>query len=232
MEDKFKIPRSSYDVLERIIKAYGFQDDSASLDDLVRSSGVSKSEISRNNSFLISAGIIENDKTSTQVGKKLALAISNDIVDEIISNWRKIVLSNEFLKKMLQALIIRKGMEESQYINHIAYSAGEAKSARVNSGCRTIIEIFKKSDLIISDNGKLVPNPNISLNILNLPVDEIEDLSEIKTRVEKKGLQSESMLNQTININLNINLDLNNFENDLEKLRSLIESLNNLTSDL
>jgi hypothetical protein len=76
-QEKFKLPRSSYEELCKIINAYGGTSNPASLDDIYKSSGVGKTVISANNKFLLAVEIIEGGvkKSATEKGRKLALAL-------------------------------------------------------------------------------------------------------------------------------------------------------------
>jgi hypothetical protein len=156
-DEKVKLPRSSYEELCKVIKAYGRLDKPSSLDQVKALAGVGKTVISANNSFLSSTGIIEGGRAKivTDLGKNLAKALEHDIPNKIQSAWKQVVEKDEFLNKMALALKIRKTMEESSFISHIAYSAGETKSGFVMTGARTVIDILRASGLISEKDGKL-----------------------------------------------------------------------------
>jgi hypothetical protein len=54
------------------------------------------------------------------------------------------------------AVRIRKSMDESSLEAHVAYSAGQPKTAPVMAGAGTIVEILKLSGLLVEDGGSLV----------------------------------------------------------------------------
>ncbi len=156
-ETKIKLPRSSYEELCKIIKAYGRLDKPGSLDQVNALAGVGKTTVSANNSFLTSIGLIKGGKAkaATAPGKKLAHALEHDISQDIEAGWRAVVEGNEFLRKMALALKIRKTMEESTFVSHIAYSAGETKSTFAKTGARAVIDVLRCSGFIREEDGRL-----------------------------------------------------------------------------
>ena len=103
MSDVYKLPVSSYDELIKIIKVYGSGKVGVpmSLDDLVKSSGMSKTIISKNNGFLVQLGLISegNKKAPSDICKKLANAYSMNLQEQIViiiqKNDEKIGLLNK-----------------------------------------------------------------------------------------------------------------------------------------
>jgi len=158
-DERFKLPRSSYEELCKIIKAYGRITRLASLDEVNALAGVGSTVVSANNSFLASVGVIEGGKakTATPKGKDLAKALEHNITDEIQHQWSRVVQENEFLSKMLTAIQIRRSMELDAFEAHIAYSAGEAKSNQVMTGARTVIDILRAAGAVAEKEGRLTP---------------------------------------------------------------------------
>lgn len=157
-EETFRLPKSSYDELVKIIQAYGSAGEVASLDEVAQTAAMDKTIISRNNAFLASVGIIEGGRAKgvTEKGKLLSRALHYAVPEDVATHWRDIATANEFLQKMVSAVRIRGGMEESALKSHIAYSAGEQKSPFVMAGAGAIVEILKMSRLIKEQDGKLV----------------------------------------------------------------------------
>ena len=156
-EEAFRLPKSSYEELIKIIQAYGNSGQSATLDEVAQSGALEKTSISRNNAFLFSTGIIEGGKAKgiTEIGLRLSRALQHNIADEISACWREIVAPNEFLQKMVTAVGIRGGMEDSALRSHIAYSAGEPRAGFVMAGAGAVIEILKVARLLREQDGKL-----------------------------------------------------------------------------
>ncbi len=56
-EETFRLPKSSYDEIVKIVRAYSNSGQSANLDEVAKAAAMDKTIISRNNAFLISVGI-------------------------------------------------------------------------------------------------------------------------------------------------------------------------------
>lgn len=158
VEEKFRLPLSSYEQLARIIKAYGSMDRPASPDEVGKSAAMHSTIVSRNNAFLVIINVLERGqkKQLTERGRALALALDHNRADEIRRLWRDIVSENEFLQKLVTAVKIREGMETSTLQAHIAYSAGEPRRAEVMTGAAAIVDILKTAGLLAEQDGKLI----------------------------------------------------------------------------
>jgi hypothetical protein len=154
----FKLPGSSFDELIKIVQAYALINKPASLDDVSRRIGMNPTMVSANNGFLISIGILlgGKSKTITPLGKQLGDAISHGIEEEAKRLWRQFVDDSEFLKNVVSAVRIRRGMEEGALKAHIAYSAGVSKSASVTTGAGAVIELLRQAGAIVDEDGKYV----------------------------------------------------------------------------
>lgn len=164
-DEKVKLPRSSYEEFTKIIKAYGQSREAASLDDISKLSAVGRTVVSGNNAFLSAIGVIEggNAKSATSQGKALALALMHEIPNEIQSSWQRIVEESPFLKNMVLAVRIRRGMSVQNFISHIAFSSGEKKSAKVLTGAKTVVDIIRASGLVREKDDKIIPVTEVVL---------------------------------------------------------------------
>jgi len=68
-EENFKLPGSSYSELVKIIRAYGYARDEAALKDVADRAAISRSQVSRNNGFLVSIGILSAGKKIANYGR-------------------------------------------------------------------------------------------------------------------------------------------------------------------
>lgn len=224
-QEKFKLPRSSYEELSKIIVAYGSFDKPAGLEEVAKVLGISKPSISANNAFLSAIGIIEggNRKIRTNKGMDLAKALEHDLLEEVKKNWRQIVEDNDFLQKMNQAVRIRKGMEISSLQAHIAYSAGEPKTSKVMTGARTAIDILLTSGLVKEDNNRIIPE-EIGL------ADETSSTGEGKYGPSAiKVPTTEVSTPPDVSLHIEVRIDAKPSELDGlgEKLKVLIKTLSN-----
>jgi hypothetical protein len=161
MADEFPLPGSSYKELIKIIQAYGRIGTEASLGDVAQLAAMGETIISGNNRFLIAIGVVKagKKKAITPAGAELATALEHQetLPDEVAAKWRVIVDATDFLQKVISAVRIRKGMDQSSLESHIAYSAGQPKTQAVATGSRTIVDILEASGLLKDDGGNLVP---------------------------------------------------------------------------
>ena len=157
-ESKIKLPRSSYEELCKIIKAYGAYQQPVSLDEISKATAMGRTNISANNAFLSYIEVIEGGRTkiATSKGRELSASLEHEIPERIEKAWRDIVEANEFLNKMAIAVKIRRTMEVSSVVSHIAYSAGEKKTAQVMTGARAVVDILRASGLLKEQDGQLL----------------------------------------------------------------------------
>lgn len=155
-EEGFKLPASSYEELTKIIMGYGKSKEPIAPGAISRLTGQNEDQISKNNPFLVSIGVVKGGKkkVATELGFGLARALEHDMPDEIVKNWRDVVLANDFLQKILSAIKIRKGMDAPTLQAHVAYSAGQPKTPRVLTGAKTVTDILRAAGLIAEDDGK------------------------------------------------------------------------------
>jgi hypothetical protein len=221
--EKFKLPRSSYDEIIKIIIAYGKSDKPASLSDIFQSTGINTTHISDNNSFLLAVGLIEGGKAKSPTPKCRALssALDHTYVDKIANGWAVVIQENEFLNKILLAISIRKGMDESQLQTHIAYSAGEPKSDAVMTGARTVIDILRHSGLVEEQDGHIVVSRVISPETDDTGTRKDLPLEPNKVSTTKRSLSS----SYTFHIEIRINATPSELDGLGEKLKALRRSL-------
>ncbi len=164
MPEGFPLPISSYRELTRIIGAYGKAPENSVPADVGRIISINESIVSANNGFLKAVAVITGGKKKnmTAAGKALASAYEYDRQDEIASTWRSLVESNDFLQKIVAAVRIRKGMDESSLDAHVAYSAGQPKTPRALTGAGTVVEILKVAGVLREEGGSLVAAPETS----------------------------------------------------------------------
>lgn len=157
-EELFRLPRSSYDELVKIIQAYASLNKEVSLDQVAQIAAVDPTVISGNNAFLSALGIVQGGKKKsiTSVGKALSLALQHELPGEIKQQWRAVSTSNSFLQKILSAVRIRKGMDNATLQAHIAYSAGQKKNPLTSTGAATVISVLKVAELVYEDSDKIL----------------------------------------------------------------------------
>jgi len=158
MAEEFPLPGSSYKELIKIIQGYGRIGTEAGLPDVARLTAMNETSISANNKFLIAIGVVKGGKKKsiTPIGVELATALEHNLLDEIAAKWRAVVDATDFLQKVIAAVRIRKGMDESSLESHVAYSAGQPRTPGVATGARTVVDILTAAGLLKEEGGNLV----------------------------------------------------------------------------
>ena len=161
-DEKFPLPGSSYKELSKIIDAYSNISGPTAPGPVGQLAVVHETVVSRNNKFLVAAGLIEGGqkKSCTALGTRLGRAIQHEQDEAIASAWKTVVEQTDFFQKIISAIRIRKGMEESALASHIAFTAGSAKNAYARAGAGAIIEILRWSGAVTADGGTLVATNN------------------------------------------------------------------------
>jgi hypothetical protein len=225
-EGAFRLPRSSYNELVKIIMAYGKANKPASLEEISHLCGVGRIPISANNSFLSSIGVIEGGKAklATSKGLKLARALEHEQPEQIKHSWQEVVFQNPFLQKMLTAIRIRRGFDVSGFESHIAYSSGEPKSAGVMTGARTVIDILRAADAIREQDGKLQQASAESPTKTKSDVDEDTEKIEPFVYSLRKGEPAASGM--SVHFEISLQITPSDLEGLGEKLRNFLQELN------
>lgn len=229
-EETFRLPKSSYEELVRIIRAYGTAGNEASLTDVATTAAMNETIISRNNAFLMSVGIIEGGKakSATEKGRVLAMALQHDIPDEISTQWRAIVSESDFLQKMVTAVSIRQGMEPSALQSHIAYSASEPKSPQVMAGAGAVVEILKISGFLKEADGKLVLEPSVNSDISSFRLHgNVQETRKQQPFLSDSGkrLPSPTPTGTNISIQIQVQCSASDIAELAPKLRALLREL-------
>lgn len=233
MSDNFKLPGSSYDEIVKIIQAYasGKQGQSMSLDVLRQATGIDKTNVSRNNGFLMQLELITEgkEKAATETGYKLGRAYTHNIVDDVKQIWLEIIENEEFLGRMISAVKIRGGMDRTSFVSHILYSSGTNPNGNSKAGANTIIDILKLVEVITEVDGKLQINNSVKQREIENPTSKDSIISPSSNSISSREIISEhaTLNSPQIKMNLNITLDLSNFDEMEEKILNLIDKLKN-----
>lgn len=157
-DSAFKLPASSLDEVFKVVQGYATVGKPASLADISKNTGMHPTAVSKNVGFLLSLGLLEGgkNKSPTAVGSKLGLALMHNVPEEVEGILSDIVAESEFLKNVLAAVRIRKGMDISALRSHIAYSAGQSKTGSTTTGTGAVVELLKRSTQLKEEDGKLV----------------------------------------------------------------------------
>lgn len=230
----FKLPGSSLDEVFKVVQGYASIGKKASLLDISKNTGIHTTGISKNVGFLLSLGILEGgrDKVTTSLGMKLGLALMHNVPEELEVILAGIVADDEFLKNILAAVRIRKGMDDSSLRAHIAYSAGQSKTGSTTTGTGAVVELLKRSGHLSEEDGKLVVGiPTTSPTTETVSQEGRVELvsSPVALRATSKVIEADSPFSITIKIEVQCGPD------DLEslgmKLRKVVDDFSDQSAD-
>ena len=215
MTEELKLPHSSFAELTKLIIAFAKSKNPSSLSDLNRLTGIHKTLISSNNGFLESIGAIQggNSKEATEIGKKLGLALANNMEEEVSKNMRYLLSKNEFVESMLTSLEIKPRSSE-EFQSHIAYSLGKELKGRNRTGSGTLIDMLLTSNIIEEKEGILyvknreeqteTSSPNG--NHKNEETDHSTTDDNLQSITTKKIVDNIGASNVTLNINIQLTI--------------------------
>lgn len=164
-EKRLALPGNGYDIIAKILHAYvlsGGGEKPLSLDAVASRAGMDSTQVSRNQGFLISLGLLTSGKSKslTQTGKELALALSNKIDEDIARAWKQIILSSQSARSILDMISIQGAIDKSALPAKIASTLGQPYAGTAKSGINALIEIFEKAGLLEETDG----NYSLALN--------------------------------------------------------------------
>lgn len=161
-----RLPDAGFDVIIRILKAYlsvakGQAGTPVKLDDVVRRAGGGRTQVSGQNGFLGTLGLITggHGKQLTPTGRRLALAVDHPNTEEWVAAWRESVEQSDDLVGIVDSVKVRKEMTTDALLSHIVLTAGVAKSNRSLTGARTVIEVLKAAGVLQEADGTFRAGP-------------------------------------------------------------------------
>ena len=140
---------------------------------------MNKTAVSGNNAFFASIGLIEggNNKHLTDKGLRAALTLDHPGTPEAFDAWRNVIEGSTDLERIVDAIRIRKGMDEDALLSHIVLTAGVPKTARWITGARTIVDILEFAGVVEESEGRI--------RARTLP--ELEDSGTVTMRLTPSG---------------------------------------------
>lgn len=230
----FKLPGSSLDEVFKVVQGYASVGQKASLADISKNTGMHPTAISKNVGFLLSLGILKGgrDKATTEIGSKLGLALMHELPEEVESTLSRIVSEDEFLKNILAAVRIRKGMDESSLRAHIAYSAGQSKTGSTTTGTGAVVELLKRSGHLQEEDGKLIVGSPVARSSSEPIAQEsrVERTSfPAPPRTVTRSMEADSPF--SISIKIEVQCGPNDLDDLGEKLRKVVDDFSNQGAD-
>ncbi len=223
--DRYRLPGSSLEEVFKVVQGYANCEKPASLADVARATGMHHSSISRNVGFLLAIGVLEGSqkKAPTEIGRELGLALMHDVPDKVESILKDIVSDDEFLKNVIAAVRIRKGMDESSLRAHIAYSAGQSKTGSTTTGTGAIVDLLKRSGVLKSEDGKLTVSARTARSPGSGSI--VHKVTSPVLPAQRRTVDATSPL--AVSIKIEVHCEPQDLDDLGKKLRNLVDDFSN-----
>lgn len=153
----------------------------------------------------------------------------HNVPEEIESILSDIVADDEFLKNVLAAVRIRKGMDESSLRAHIAYSAGQSKTGSTTTGTGAVVELLKRSGHLKNEDGKLVVVSPIVRQPSEPAVQEIAAPTPTPVKSLTQTIETTSPF--SISIKIEVRCEPQDLDDLGIKLRKVVDDFSRQTAD-
>lgn len=234
-ETTFRLPVAGFEQIQRILSAYlsaakGNAGTPVKLDDVAKRAVMNKTGVSGNHAFLASLGLIEggNNKSLTPIGLKAALTTEHPGTPEAYDAWTNVIEQSPDLERVVDAVRIRKGMNEDALLSHIVLMAGVPKTNRNLTGARTIVDILEFAGVLRESDGTFS---------VAAPPDVVFDEGVSATKVTTSGLEAVSggrtpvrsfgsgASNVVVNVHVWVNANEANFEELADEIKQFLSRL-------
>lgn len=244
-ESRFHLPRAGYDALVRILHGYlskGGDTEPVSPSDVAAEIEMQGSNVSANSKFLVSMGILENDRSPyrlTPDGVTLARALdfyadadTDESPDPSVRDaWRAVVAKSDFLNRVTTAVRVRGGMEAEAFARHVALTSGVPNKSYHLTGARTIVTILKKA-------GRLGEDKSSTLHYVEAERREPEDTvvsqrehsPETEIPADASCVPARAM--PVVSLSINVEVTPNTTDDQLHALANKIRNLTRLIAVL
>jgi len=223
MNEAFKLPGSGYEVLSKILHAYVLCGAGKTpLGDVSKKAGLDHTIVSRNNGFLLCVGALSGgrDKELTPTGRKLALAVGNNMPDDIAGAWKELLLSCETTRSVIEMVKVQKGVPKDQFLGRVASTLGVVADASTKTGLNTLLSLFEESKTLKIVDEKYFVHEN-ALTVEDTPA----VLKKDETKKDEKPAEQEekaSKANQhqipSVHINVQVHISPESTPEQIEKI--------------
>ncbi len=202
-EINFQLPVASYEVIVRIILGYyhaGADKESVSISTVSDATAMKHPNISANNKFFLSMGILERSGKGFQLtssGLQLARILDyykENNSPEVQSAWEDIVTKNDFLQRVTAAVRVRGKMDVEAFARHIALTSGAPNKSQSMTGARTVITILQIANkLVEGEDGTLRTTEREQASgstiVTQPPRDVGQDVSSLTQQIQGSSLK-------------------------------------------
>jgi hypothetical protein len=205
------------DLLQKIIIAYfkaGGDKVEKSNEEIAQISGVSQNNISSNNKFFASIGLLEGSRGAyklTQGGAEYAKALDWGRLNEAQAVLRRTIKDKTLVVRTIGYVDLNKPVNKDDLVGKIANTAGVKNEPRFSVGIRAFVELLILSGLLAEDKDG---------NVIAAEKDFIGESIPLKRIVEIP--QEEEDAQNVFPVNITIAIDNNT---DIEKLKSMLKAI-------
>jgi len=179
---EFTMPGGSWDTIKRIIQAYYATHEvkESTVASIANLGGMARPIISRNNNFLRSVGLVEeNQFRLTQIGVRLAVGLAKKDQSLIVESLQEVINKTEKLNQIVRTVQARGEITERSLRNEALLALGlNEKSAGIGY-LRTVLELLYESRMLTVENGKV--------SFFGEYVREIKGIADDRQENERRG---------------------------------------------
>ncbi len=159
---EFSPPYSGHDLVLKIIHAYALcGDGEVTLDSVASKAGMDRTQVSKNNGFLVSVGIIEggNKKKTTDLGRELGIAISHGDNESAAKTWKTLISEVSSLTSIVDMVKVQGGIKAEILPAKVAMNLGmPGGKSQTLTASHCLIEILKDAGLLKEEGERITAN--------------------------------------------------------------------------
>ncbi len=151
MANKLSMPLASWEVLKKIIRAYGQveADEKPTVEGVAKLAGMLRPAVSANNNFLRDIGIItEGENKPSLLGSRLAQALAMENAPLIIATLQEIVRVNPILSKFVAMVRARGDVNIDLLRGEIALAGNVTDKTKQGGATKAILDLLQEARLI------------------------------------------------------------------------------------
>lgn len=211
-----------WDSLTKILLAYlkaGGDKDKVALQDVQQISNVSQNNVSINNKFFVSMGLLEEGEGRsyklTDSGAKYTKALDWGRINEAKTILAQTISDRPLVKRTLSYVELNKPVTKEDLVGKIANIASVTKEQRFATGIRGFVDMLTASGLLQEDvEGKITVGKKETL--------EAEMQPEKKTQTLPALLESGKKAVVALPVNITISVDANT---DIVKIKAIVRAI-------
>ncbi len=216
-----------WDALTKILVAYlkaGGEKEKVSGQAVQQISNVSQGNISVNNKFFVSLGLLEGETGQyklTEAGVKYTKALDWGRIDEAKTVLAQTIKDKPLVKRTLSYVDLNKPVTEDDLVAKIATIAGVTKESRFSTGIRGFVDMLSTSGLLHEDSeGRIT--------ISKKDIAE-QDLLTDKRTVATTATESSKRTSIAFPVTFTINVDQGT---DVAKVKAVVKAIREALSEV